>query len=1155
MQSAFGDDFENDTTTVPAPGSVAAQPPAPRPPAVSAFGDSLDDEPSVPTAPASAPAAAPVGGIAGHMQNAIPGRTAGQWATDAGVHLGRGVYGLFDSLAGLGDLASGGAVTPWLVAQGLDSQKARQQLDAELSPQARAAEREVADAQGFVDTAGAVLKNPDYLAGAVIESVPQMVAGSVAGRGIAAGARLAGVTPGLAGTLGVAGGEGTLGAGQVAQQTTRQTGELTPGQAGLAVGSGLMTGLLGVAGARVGRKLGVADIDAQLAGQNGADVAKGFVNRALVGTGVESIEELSQSAQQQVLTNLATDRPAMEGVEKQAAMGAVVGGAMGGAAGLRRPTIREIESSKQPQVDPTIGAARAAVPGAIRNYLNPEPAQTVAVPEAPAQAPQPTPFAGSVDINPLLDNLQLDGDRRSQAMDLLRPVEQDIEARRRGVVTEAEQTRLANLIGLDGSQALAHGRKLGETFNAEQFRAVTSAVQAQMTSVLDLQQKIVSGQATDLDRAQFMEDLTNMRHTTGELLGARAEAGRALAAQRRQVADIKQAQAILESTGGRDNADDLAAALGEAIRSGGLQNAARVMQKGNHITDYIKAGWLYDPTTHIANMAGNTGMIGVNLLDRTNAAILAGAKRMFGLKGETTWSEPVALLSGAIRGQAKAVAASGRAFTQGESPLLGSGKLENSSLPQRTMPGKLGTAKLAFDNVALGSFRALGAEDAYYAITSYEAELRAQAHRIAAQEKRDGALPQGVKLSGRIEQLVDNPTPAMIETAGNMARESTFNGQAGPLVSKVLAAKSALPWLNVLIPFIKTPSAIVKRAVKSSPAGLLAPSTWRDMKAGGAASEMAIARVLTGTQIMIGAGLLAQAGYLTGSGPSDDKERKAWLAAGNQPFSVKVGDSWYGINRLDPFAMWASMAADLVNMDWRSKSAEDSALELVSSFTNNVSNKTWFSGIQRLSMALADPQRYLPTFAKQTAASVLQPNALVANIASRQDPYVRQPETMADTLANRVPGLRDDLPARLDDWGEPLANSRQGDTVLHSMLPMTHVEESKDPLRIEAARLGWTPGRQQDFLTSGKRKYPLSPEQIAERNAVVGQLLRRDAAVLMRSPAWKGMDDDQRRAALGKLRDTARAAVKVAMVPLVTSGKRGPLDRLKSNLQQREARR
>lgn len=1094
--SAFGDPIHDDS---PAAGPAAVKPPAPQAPHVSAFGDSFDDEAPAKPVPSAQP---PKSGDLDPMQLYYgAARRVDQGGLAIGRVLGIPAAQTFDAARGLFTDED-----PYMAQNAL-----REHV---LDPLQRRAD-------SLVPSADASFGNKMLNAGGGLGGDLLMM---LATGGLS---RVAPALPAVAPTSALPGVAGQLGQAARTMAVPASTNAINTGHDVTAETGSVPEGLKAAIASGAG-DIAMGLLPASLPGNLAMRVATGAPIGAVTG---EMSRQLRNAA---VPTGMQTPFN-VEDAMVNAAMGGVVGGVMG-----RTPEPRFPQSAPEqtPQVDPRITAARTAVPDAIRQYLNPE-----------QPTPQPTqsvPYGGSRDISPLLDNLQLDGERRAKALDLMRPVEGDVEVLRRGVVTEAEQTRLANLIGLDGAQALAHGRKLGQTFNAEEFRAVTSAVQNQMASVLDLQQRIVSGQATDADRVQFMDNLANMRRTTGELLGARAEAGRALAAQRRQVVDLKQAQAILESTGGRDNADDLATALGEAIRSGGLQNAARVIHKGNHITDYIKAGWLYDPTTHIANMAGNAGMVGVNVMDRTNAAILAGAKRMFGLKGETVWSEPVALLSGAIRGQAKALAATGKAFTQGESPLLGSGKLEESRLPQRSMPGALGTAKLVFDNTALLPFRALGAEDAYFAVTGYEAELRAQAHRIAAEERRTGTLPQGTKFSSRIEQLVASPTPSMIETAGDMARESTFNGKAGPLVSKVLAAKAALPWLNILIPFIKTPSAVVKRALKSSPAGVLAPSTWREIAAGGAKSEMAIARMMTGTQIMIGAGLLAQAGFLTGAGPSDEKERKAWLAAGNQPYSIKHDGQWYGINRLDPFAMWAAVASDVALMDWKNNSAEDSALQLAASFANNVANKTWFSGIQRLSMALADPQRYLPSFAQQTAASVIQPNALVSNIASRQDPYARQPDSLMGTLANRVPGLRESLPARQDAWGQPQANTRHADNLFDALVPMTRSKEATDPVRREAARLQWTPGDMGDHFTVPSRtngvkgtRYNMDADQHREILELVGQRIHAQATQLMRTRQWGQMDDDQRRAALSKITRKARNAAKSAFVPYLSNGQRG----------------
>nr|WP_314530886.1 hypothetical protein [uncultured Pseudomonas sp.] len=1065
-----------------------------------------------------------------------------------GRDLARGGVNTGDSLMGIAGLLSGGRIPQAL---GYDSSGIRQHINAQDSPEQQAARQQMDQAQGVGGTLQVLRDNPSLVGHMAVESVPSMIGGGLAGRGIATGLKAAGVGAGTAGVVGAGAGEGLVGAGQQAEQTRQETGTLTPGQSGLALLSGGLTGLLGAAGARIGRKLGVADIDMQMAGANGADVAKGLVNRTLRGTGIESLEELSQSGQQQVLTNLATDRPALEGVDKQMVLGVAVGGAMGGAASLRRPVVPMPMPAQQqqglPQTAPVpmpTPAPAASAPTAPPQGLHAQVMAAKQSQQAPAPTPAPTPFAGSQDLNPLLDNLGLQGERRTQTLDLLRPVEADMEARRRGVVTEAEQKRLANLIGLDGAQALAHGRKLGQTFNAEQFRAVTSAVQTQMTSVLEMQQRIASGQASDIERAQFVDDLANMRRTTGELLGARAEAGRALAAQRRQVVDIKQAQAILESVGGVSGADNLATAIGAAIQSGGLQNAAKVIQKGNHITDYIKAGWLSDPTTHIANMVGNTGMVGVNVMDRTNAAVLAGAKRMFGLKGETTWSEPVALLSGAIRGQMKAAAATGKAFTEGESPLLGSGKLEASSLPRRTLPGMKGTAKLAIDNTALLSFRFLGAEDAYFAVTNYEAELRALAHCTAFEEKKAGTLPQGVKKSQRIEQLVSSPTPAMIEQSGDFARESTFNKRAGPFASKLLAAKAAVPWLNIVIPFVRTPLNVLERAWKGSPLGLVTPGVWRDIRAGGATQEAAISKMMTGTQIMIGAGLLAQAGYLSGSGPDDEKERTAWLAAGNQPYSVKVGNTWHGINRLDPFAMWAGSVADLVQTDWKNKDAEQRALKLVSTFADNIVSKTWMSGVEGLSQALADPERYMGSYLQRTGASLLQPYAGLSGIAARQDPYARKPDSLLEAIKVRTPGLRESVPVRLDSWGGPIANNRQGDTLFNALAPMTHVEASDDPVRLEAARIGWAPGKAQDHFTVKKQRYDLSAENFAEFNELAGKLMHMSVQRAMKSKGWAALGDDEKRDFLDAELKKARTTVRLALIPLVATGNRRAIDNL-----------
>ncbi|MNG28642.1 hypothetical protein D3C84_1139280 [compost metagenome] len=54
----------------------------------------------------------------------------------------------------------------------------------------------------------------------------------------------------------------------------------------------------------------------------------------------------------------------------------------------------------------------------------------------------------------------------------------------------------------------------------------------------------------------------------------------------------------------------------------------------------------------------------------------------------------------------------------------------------------------------------------------------------------------------------------------------------------------------------------------------------------------------------------------------------------------------------------------------------------------------------------------------------------------------------------------------------------------------------------------------------------------------------------MQSPAWKKMDDDQRVDELNKLATKARAAVRVAAIPFISTGKRDALEKLRRAVQQ-----
>lgn len=260
---------------------------------------------------------------------------------DLEVDFLRGLVGAGQGFVGLADLVTRGSATPTLKHLGIDLSAADRALQSGYSQRRQQASRQVAEAEGVKATTLAALRNPSVIAGTVVQSAPSMAAGSTAARlGLAGLSRLA---PGLAARLvPLAGGigEAAITAGQQAQQVTDETGGLTGGQAALAAGSGALTGAIGAVSAPlvnlVAKRIGmrVVDVDALLAGST--DQVRGGLARAAVLAAIQEglLEELPQSVQEQVATNLALGRDPLDGIDESAVLGAMSGGVMGAGAQL-----------------------------------------------------------------------------------------------------------------------------------------------------------------------------------------------------------------------------------------------------------------------------------------------------------------------------------------------------------------------------------------------------------------------------------------------------------------------------------------------------------------------------------------------------------------------------------------------------------------------------------------------------------------------------------------------------------------------------------------------------------------------------------------------------------------------------------------------------
>jgi hypothetical protein len=147
------------------------------------------------------------------------------------------------------------------------------------------------------------------------------------------------------------------------------------------------------------------------------------------------------------------------------------------------------------------------------------------------------------------------------------------------------------------------------------------------------------------------------------------------------------------------------------------------------------------------------------------------------------------------------------------------------------------------------------------------------------------------------------------------------------------------------------------------------------------------------------------------------------MADGWQPYSLKIGDTYYSYRRLDRLASTIGTAADLIDFQSHMTPGQQrtAGALLVSSLIRNLDDKTWLSGVTDMTNALTDPQRYGSTFINNMAGNVAVP-AIVAQAAQAFDPILREARNPLDKIMSRVPGLSQGLAPRRNIFGRPIVN-------------------------------------------------------------------------------------------------------------------------------------
>ena len=650
-----------------------------------------------------------------------------------------------------------------------------------------------------------------------------------------------------------------------------------------------------------------------------------------------------------------------------------------------------------------------------------------------------------------------------KAADLYKP---EIDAARRGRRTFEEIKLSAEQ---EDAWKILAGRRNAEPLNAEQSLAARN-LWASSGEKLSETARLASAAPTEENLFAFRKMLEVHRAIQSEVVAARTETARALASwripsgpqelMRRQIDDV------LEGTGGMEASRELAERVAKLSDAGMVEELEAFVTKtpARIARESIQEAWvmalLSGPKTHLVNMMSNTTVALQQVFERGVAGTIGR------ITGDTTGvqvGEALSMLNGMIGGAKDGLRLAGKALRMNEAggwagkvdlPHDPAISAENWRLAKDSAMGKAVDVLGAAVRVP---GRALMAEDEFFKSVGYRMELHAQAYRQASREATAGKIGKD-EIRSRMVDILDNPPDNIRIAAIDHATYSTFTNAPGEFAKGYMKFCQKFPALRFVTPFIKTPANIFNYAIaERSPFAPLFRSFREDLAAGGARQQLALARVSTGTTLMLAAADLAFNGQITGGGPPNMARKETLKRTGWQPYSIKVGDRYFSFSRMDPLGMTFGIAADLAEISMhtdqedREVNADEAAVYFAAAIAGNTMSKSYMRGLSDAVEALANPKQRAEGWSQRFAGSFVP--AGVAEVTRFNDPYMLEVNSMLDAMKARIPGLSAELPARRDLWGRAISYRSGLNAFYDAVSPIASRRENPEPIDREMLRL------------------------------------------------------------------------------------------------------
>lgn len=625
---------------------------------------------------------------------------------------------------------------------------------------------------------------------------------------------------------------------------------------------------------------------------------------------------------------------------------------------------------------------------------------------------------------------------------------------KRGEIENAELEKLSDLVGLSPNALKKRilNRRKGEAINvkgfgiAETMLASRTLLENEIRKLDELAEIAASG--NDQSLIAFRQQFELVAQLQAQIKGSQTEIARALAQFRIPTRNEQfnrlrnqDARVLLDEFGGGDNLKIMAQRYLELDSDSAKAQLTRG-QKGivGKSMDAFYEMWinalLSSPVTHTKNVVGAFLTTFAHVPETYVAAGVGALRRnLQGQTGGVQFGEANAQLFGAMMAFGEAWKVARLAYKTGEKPILGS-KIEMTSGQKFSKAfsaeafGATGTMGNAVN--VLGKFATLGGvptsmlefEDTYFKVIAQRMSLYQQAYREAKVRNL------GVEdFSEYVANYVYDPPENAIMEADAHAQYVTLQQEVDE-VGKNLQGMRNLPLARYFIPFFKTPYNAFKYAfTERSALGLISANMRETIAAGRrpnatakqkAASDMAIARQSMGAMTAALVAFYVAQGRITGGGPADREHKASLQRQGWQPYSIRIGDTYYSYIGAEPFSSVVSLVADaseaLAVYDLSNASRNELAAAVSLTLANQLTDKTFMQGFSNLVSVLQDPTRYTDKTINNFARSIVP--RVVAQGERLMDPTVRDARTILDQMVSQIPGLSSSLPPRRNIWGQ-----------------------------------------------------------------------------------------------------------------------------------------